>query len=289
MSRGYRPGERGTLRHQSLLAYANYRYFKIAVAVGVLTAGAYLWDNPPGGRNGGTWLGYTLGTIGALLILWLLWFGVRKRRYGTGSVPLLGWLSAHVYLGATLIVIATLHAAFQVGLNVHTLAYLLMLFVIFSGFYGVYVYLSIPRLLTDNLGDETRSSLLLKIADLDRQAREMALGLPDAINQAVLTAAQETRIGGSWRRQLAGNDPDCATAAAVQQLQAVGKTLRGEEARVNQQLYTVLLRKQELLAAIRRDVAFKARLDLWLYLHVPASIALLAALTAHVFSVFFYW
>jgi hypothetical protein len=147
----------------------------------------------------------------------------------------------------------------------------------------------VPRRLTDNLGDETRSSLLLKIADLDKQAREIALGLPDVINQLVLTAAQETRIGGSWRRQLSGTDPDCATAAAVDKLQAIGKTLRGEEARINQKLYTVLLRKQELLATVRRDVAYKARLDLWLYLHVPASIALLAALVAHVLSVFFYW
>ena len=151
------------MRHQSLLEYANFRYFKVAVVVVALAIGAYMWDKEPGGPNGGTWVGYGLGTFGALLILWLLWFGIRKRRY-SGTVPLIGWLSAHVYLGVTLIVVATLHAAFQVGLNVHTLAYLLMLFVIFSGFYGVYVYLQVPRQLTDNLGDETRSSLLLKIS-----------------------------------------------------------------------------------------------------------------------------
>jgi hypothetical protein len=276
------------LRHQSLLEYANYRYFKVATLVIALAIGVYVWDKPPGGPNGGTWVGYGLGSVGALLILWLLWFGIRKRRY-SGTVPLLGWLSAHVYLGVTLIVIATLHAAFQVGLNVHTLAYLLMLFVIFSGFYGVYVYLQVPRQLTDNLGDETRSSLLLKISDLDKQARELALGLPDEINQAVMKAAQDTRIGGSWRRQLAGTDPRCATAAAVRKLEALGKTLRGEDASTNQRLYTLLLRKQEHLAAVRRDVAYKARLDLWLYFHVPASVALLAALIAHVVSVFFYW
>lgn len=277
------------MRHQSLLAHANYRYGKVSVVVVALAVGVYAWDNPPGGPGGGTWLGYALGTIGALLILWLLWFGVRKRRYRAAGAPLLGWLSAHVYLGASLLVIATLHTGFQMGLNVHSLAYLLMVIVILSGFYGVYVYWRVPREMTDNLGEETQSSLLLKIADLDKQARQLALGLPDSINRAVLSAAQETRIGGSWRRQLSGTDPACATAAAVDKLQLIGKTLRGEEARTNQQLYALLLRKQELLARARRDVAFKARLDLWLYLHVPVSIALLAALTVHVISVFFYW
>ena len=143
------------------------------------------------------------------------------------------------------------------GLNVHSLAYLLMVIVILSGFYGVYVYLRVPREMTDNLGEETQSSLLLKIADLDKQARQLALGLPDSINRAVLSAAQETRIGGSWRRQLSGTDPDCATAAAVDKLQLIGKTLRGEEARTNQQFYALLLRKQELLA--RAGVTSRSR------------------------------
>jgi hypothetical protein len=33
----------------------------------------------------------------------------------------------------------------------------------------------------------------------------------------------------------------------------------------------------------------KALLQIWLYVHVPLTIALLAALTAHVVSVFYYW
>jgi len=30
-------------------------------------------------------------------------------------------------------------------------------------------------------------------------------------------------------------------------------------------------------------------LDVWLYVHIPATVALLGALTAHIVSVFFYW
>ena len=277
------------MRHQSLLAYANYRYFKVTVAVVALAVGVYAWDRPPGGPGGGTWLGYTLGTVGALLILWLMWFGVRKRSYTSTAGTLLGWLSAHVYLGATLIVIATLHAAFQVGWNVHTLAYALMVLVILSGFYGVWAYLKLPGAITDTLGDDTLESLLLGIADLDRALRPMALGLPDAVNRLVLASAQETRIGGTWRQQFRGLDSNCPTAAAVAGLQTIGKALRGDEARVNEQVYALMARKQELVNRARRAVALKARLDLWLFIHVPLSIALIAALVAHVVSVFFYW
>jgi hypothetical protein len=277
------------VRHQSLLAYARYRYLKVTVVVIALAIGAYLWDRPPTGPYGGTWLGYALGTISALLVLWLMLFGMRKRRYRSTLGTLQGWLSAHVYLGATLLVLATLHAAFQFGWNVHTLAYALMVVVIVSGFYGVFAYVRFPPRITDTLGDDTLESLLLGIADLDRAVRPLALGLPDAVNQLVLASAQETRIGGSWRQQFRGRDPACPTTAAVTGLQAIGKSLRGDEARLNEQVYGLLARKQELVGRARRAVALKARLDLWLYIHIPLSFALLAALISHVVSVFFYW
>ena len=42
-------------------------------------------------------------------------------------------------------------------------------------------------------------------------------------------------------------------------------------------------------AVARRDVQLKAWLDLWLYIHVPLSIALVVTLAIHIVSVFFYW
>jgi len=125
--------------------------------------------------------------------------------------------------------------------------------------------------------------------DLDSAVRPLALGLPDTANKLVLASAQETRIGGTWRQQLQGRDSHCPTAAAVAGLQTLGKSLRGDQARVNEQVYALLARKQELVNRARRAVALKARLDLWLFIHVPLSLALVAALIAHIVSVFFYW
>jgi len=277
------------MRHRTFLEFKRYRYLKLTAVLLAVVVLAYALHQPATGPYGGTWLGYTLGTLGALIIGLLLWLGVRKRQYRAATGSLLGWLSAHVYLGTSLVVIVTLHAGFEVGWNVHTLAYVLMLAVIASGFYGVYAYVRLPRLMTDNLGEDMLDTLLLKIADLDNEARRLALTLPNEINALVLAASQGTRIGGSTLQQLSGRQANCPTGLAVQRVIALGASLGNEQAQANRSLSAVLLRKQALLRRARRDVAYQARLDLWLYLHVPLSIALLVALVAHVVSVFFYW
>ena len=131
-------------RHDSILTYAKSRYLWISLVLMGGSLAAYVWHDPGGPPNGGTWLGYTLGTIGALLIVWLMFFGVRKRHYMTSPGTLRGWLSAHIYLGTSLILIVLLHAGFAVGWNLHTFTFVLMLIVIFSGFFGMYVYLRYP-------------------------------------------------------------------------------------------------------------------------------------------------
>ncbi len=276
------------MRHRTFLEYRDYRYLKLAVLVVAAVIFAYGWYKYPLGHYGGTPLGYTLGTIGALLIFWLMWLGVQKRRYRTtGDVK--GWLSAHIYLGASLIVIATLHTGFQVGWNVHTLAYTLMMVVIASGFYGVYAYLRFPTLMTENLAEDTLESLTLKIADIDREARRLALGMSDEVNRAVLESIQATPIGGGVLAQLRERVANCPTTGAVKLIKARAATVKGEDARKHQDLYGMMLRKQRLVGRARTDIRYKAIMDIWLFFHVPLSVALLAALVAHIVAVFFYW
>ena len=276
------------MRHRTFLEYRDYRYLKLAVLVVAAVIFAYGWYKYPLGHYGGTPLGYTLGTIGALLIFWLMWLGVQKRRYRTtGDVR--GWLSAHIYLGASLIVIATLHTGFQVGWNVHTLAYALMMVVIASGFYGVYAYLRFPTLMTENLAEDTLESLTLKIADIDREARRLALGMSDEVNRAVLESIQETPIGGGVLAQLRERVANCPTTGAVKLIKARAATVKGEDARKHQDLYGMMLRKQRLVGRARTDIRYKAIMDIWLFFHVPLAVALLAALVAHIVAVFFYW
>ena len=277
------------MRHYSILEYAKFRWFKAALALSAVAAALYLWHEPPLKPYGGTWLGYALGTVGAILILWLLWYGVRKRRYRSTTGTVQGWLSAHVYLGTALVVVVTLHTGFELGWNVHTLAYVLMLLVVASGFYGVFFYLRVPRAITENLAEETLDSILLRIGDLDREAGGQALSLPDECFRLVDRAVKGTRLGGSAIRLITGRDRGCPTAAAIAAWPAASRRLRGEEANLGKDVFTLLLQKHELLQRARRDLRHKALLDLWLYVHVPLAFALLAALVAHVISVFIYW
>ena len=148
--------------HESFLTYQRGRYFYIALALIIISIVVYVVDSPLASPNGGTWLGYTLGTIGALIIVWLILFGARKRSYTSTVGTLKGWLSAHVYLGTSLLIVATLHSGFQVGWNVHTLAYILMIIVILSGFVGIYFYIRYPSLVAGNRSGQTREQIFLR-------------------------------------------------------------------------------------------------------------------------------
>ncbi|HEV7714030.1 MAG TPA: hypothetical protein VGO53_00420, partial [Steroidobacteraceae bacterium] len=102
--------------HQSFFNYQHYRYGIRAGLLGVAAILAYVFCPLREPSNGGTWLGYTLGTIAALLIVYLAWYGVRRRTFGSGGSTA-GWLSAHVYFGMVLLLVATLHCGFQFGWN----------------------------------------------------------------------------------------------------------------------------------------------------------------------------
>ena len=276
-------------RHTPFLMYRRFFFLKVAAAAVIVSIIIYLIDVPMGEPYGGTWAGYTLGTAGALLILWLLWFGYRKRSYRVSQGKLEAWLSAHVYLGLALLVIATLHTGFHFGWNIHTAAYALMTLVIASGAFGIYCYVHYPRLMTDNRAGVTQPQILARLAVLNDELRAGAMTIDDRTARLVTAAVERTEIGGSAWRQLSGSYPGCTTATALQGVDETASSAPPEHQSAYRQVRVLLDEKSQLLARLRRDISYKAMMDIWLYFHVPLSFALLAALTAHVISVFFYW
>lgn len=295
--------------HTGFLRFADAAYLKVSIILSLASIVAYWWYDPLEPANGGTWLGFTLGSIGAGLIVWLTLYGMRKRSYRSRMGTVQGWLSAHVYLGVSLIIIGTLHTGFQFGLNIHTLSYVLMLIVIFSGMWGVVLYARFPELITLNRNNLTRHSIFREISELDRKASLLVEALGSPIDRMVITSIQLFSVGGGVWSQLAAHDSSKMMIPIMKgdkrQWTKVGNSQQAylldmlaqqvsvcrdpAISAVLQELSDVIRTKSGLTGRLLKDIRMQGMLELWLYIHVPMTFALLAALSAHIVSVFYYW
>lgn len=289
---------------ESILVWRRQRYLKVALLISVASIILYISQvgSSTQPANGGTWQGYVLGITGALLIVWLALLGIRKRSYHSSVGTVQGWTSAHVYLGTTLLLIATLHCAAQFGWNVHTLAYGLMCLVIFSGFYGLYVYLHLPGVMADNRRTKNSDLWRSELKTVDDEIRTVSQGCDAEVQALALSALEMTRLGGSPWQTLTGSDrsriaaTDGAYLNNAEQSTMIAALVaripdsrRQSEADGLNRLLALFGRRQVVLHTLRKDLQLRALVKIWLYFHIPLTMALLVALLIHVFSVLIYW
>jgi hypothetical protein len=276
-------------RHEGFLRHKRFRWLKVAAFLSILAVAIYALVDVGPRPGGGTWYGYTLGTVATLLILWLTLLGLRKRAMTRGRWSLTGWTSAHVYLGLSLVVIATLHTGFDFGWNVHTLAYALMLLVILSGACGVLAYALLPARLSDSRSEMTRGQMIDSVTKLDSQLRTAAQPLSLEDTAAIRGAIAEDPFAGGPLRRLAGAKAGSRTLGALAAMRRRLALAEGADRESIAAVIALLERKNAALDRIRRHLRIRAALEIWLYVHVPLTFALIAALAAHILSVFFYW
>lgn len=279
--------------HESFVNHRRYRWLKIAVFLAIASLVASFFVLAPNGFQtahfGATWLGYTLGTIGALIMVWLTMIGVRKRAMTSGHWSLKAWVSAHIYLGLSLTVIITLHSGLQFGLNIHTLAYALMMLVIASGVVGLVAYTNLPVALSDARADMTKVQMLEIIRSLDHRIHDAAQSLDNRQAQIAQLSLDGTIMGGGLWQRLFGSYRRCGNRRALARLPSVQRIAQGVQAEALDKIADLLQRKEEVLETTRRYSRIRAYLESWLFVHIPATFAMLAAVTAHIVSVFFYF
>jgi len=293
--------------HQSFLNIQRYRYALYAGLLGAGCIAAYIVDSWRERPAGDTVLGYTLGGMAAALVLFLMAYGIRRRSFHARAGATKTWLSMHVYLGLCVLLIATLHSGFQFGYNVHTLSLALLGLIVLSGSWGVYAYLRYPALIARERGAVSREALLARLAEADRQAMQFAAALNLEVRDLIADAIRRTRLGGSAWAQLRGRDestlllvplhePGFSRVVSNRGQEALIAELAKHQAmtqdRNAQQTLHNLLQisgdKAVVLRRLQRDVQIQGLLQFWLYLHVPLSFGMLAALAVHIFSVFYY-
>ena len=292
--------------HTDILSYGGARYLKWALVLISLSLLVYVNQfngvQPP---NGGTWQGYTTGTVGALLILWLSILGIRKRQYRSNVGSVAGWTSAHVYLGTAVLVVATFHSSAQIGWNIHSLAYVLLCVVVFSGFFGIYLYLSLPRKSLAARNGRSREQLFDELHTLNDEAKSLAQNCSTEISVSVDSAVNGTKIGGNSLTQIRGSDK------SVMQIEIDGRSkqvsnkdqkqilsliaerlpsaLKETEVKPLRELLSVMSRRQVLVRRINTDIRLQASMRFWLFVHVPFTVALIVSLVIHIIVTFLYW
>jgi len=295
---------------ENILTRSKSAYLYLSLVVIVLCYAVYRSQSGIEGTNGGTAQGYALGIIGAALIVWLTCLGVRKRRFNSRMGSVKGWVSAHVYLGTSLFFVATFHSAFQFGINVHTLAYSLMIIVIASGFYGVYAYLRYPQMVSALSNGKSRDANFQVLEEMEKEVEGICERCDSDLQMIVSSAIDRTTIGGSNLDQLLSRDHSTMfeniygeneitrvdiVANTNQQTvidyvaKRVPRGKRVHETELLIKLLDVLTRRQQLLRDLRQSLHLQVRIKIWLLFHIPVTVALLVSLTIHIVSVFFYW
>ncbi|MCB0353342.1 MAG: hypothetical protein KDD64_07460 [Bdellovibrionales bacterium] len=273
------------MSQETFINYRQYRWFWITLAALVALTVVYLCDSPLGGPSGGTVLGYTYGGIATAGILYLMWFGIRKRSYYAKHTTLKGCLAAHIWVGIALLFIVPLHSGFSFGLNVHTLAYVLMVFVIGSGIWGALNYATLADEIQAHRGGGTSKALIEQIDSISREL-EKALSGQKSDSLTKLVRSVDVPFEPSFSRYVAGKGVhplDSRKAGAL--LSDLPSSEREEGA----SLVGLVSKKLALMKQLQDDVATMFWLKVWLYVHVPVSIALVACVTVHIFSVFYLW
>jgi hypothetical protein len=163
-----------------------------------------------------------------------------------------------------------------------------MMLVILSGVYGVSAYATLPMGLSQNREEQTQPEMVEGLRAIDRQLLDAAQPLPAQEAEWVQAAMAQDPFGGGLRQRLSGRADNCATLRTLALLDAAPMP-QGAAAAAIPRVRSLLSRRRSLLAQMRRQMQLRALLEVWLYIHIPLTVALLAALTAHIVSVFYYW
>ncbi len=238
---------------------------------------------------GGSTVGLIYGLLGTVLILLLMYLGIRKRSYASKVGTLKGWVSAHVYLGLLTLLIIPLHAGFRFGLDVHTLAFALLAIVVLSGVFGVILYQTVPLRLTKYETELQADKIDKEISRLFSEMRTLVKDKSDALvtlYQQEVTATSRTKPKG-WAVLFKGKGGDPLARRTAELATWIPK-IPVEDQPTFQSLSQLLLRKTQLEIHLLNQMQLRNAMQAWLYLHVPVSIAMLVAVVIHLWSVFYY-
>lgn len=239
-------------------------------------------------RSGNVW-GLSYGAGAAVLLLVAAVYGVRRRtmRLSTrvGAGPARTWLPIHTFTGTLFLLLVLMHSGFGLPEGWVTWAlWLLSLWTVASGFIGLALQRWIPRRLTSGLTIEVHCD---RIPELVEEIRERAEKLAAAGGET-LRGFYERRVAHTFRqpgwRWRFFFDLGGGVQGRLREFDFLAQRLSEEERGRLEEIRLLMTSKTEIDA----HFTLQRALRLWLYLHVPTTILLLALVVVHLVTVFYY-
>ena len=256
-----------------------------ALIVGWLNRGVYL--------KAESGLGYYLGIIGALSMLALLAYPMRKYIPWFRAGPVSLWFRIHMALGVIGPTLILYHANFSLGSLNSNVALWSMLLVAGSGLVGRFLYAKIHRglygkraeardLLTEasgfrhTLDSDIGEDLAAKIDALEKTVSQSAGGIVSAASKAISATARARRLSGRVRRR-------------IRELARQANKKHDRERTAQLRMHISLSRRYFQRIEQAAELSFYERLfAAWHILHLPLFVLLIITALIHVVAVHLY-
>ncbi len=257
--------------------------------VSLLCVLSYLWQLGFGEvRPGNAW-GIGWGIAAALLCLGVALYGARRRLMRWVSRRRLGsaraWLDFHLYGGLLFALLLLMHSAFRLPTGALNLwLWGLSLWTVLSGLVGVVLQRWIPKVLSSGLWTEINYQRIPELTeDIRRQAEALAVAASEPVRR--LYEHQVAATLSQPRRRLAYFvDITGGLNNKLKEFEYLARFLAGEERQRLAELEHLYRAKLEIDA----HYTLQPVLRVWLYLHVPISLAVLALIVLHIAMVVLY-
>ena len=228
------------------------------------------------------------GAAAAALLLLAAAYGLRRRMMRVASRTRLGgaagWLALHLWGGALFLLLMLMHSGFRVPSGAITgWLWALSWWTVASGIAGRLLQRWLPRMLASGLATEVLYERIPQLVEeIAGRAAELAAEGHQSI--AALHQSLEPELAHPRRRWLFFFDITAGRESRAGDFRHLRRLLAGDEREGLDRLEELYRTKLEIDA----HYTLQQALRLWLYLHVPTAVLLVALLAAHLYSVWAY-
>lgn len=259
----------------------------VGLALGIVLVISYFYYQKGEYPHGGSPTGLVYGIIGTVLILILLYFGVRKRSYKSTWGTMHGWLQSHIYLGLLSLFVLLAHTGGRFNDRVAVSAFVVLSAVVLSGVFGAILYLTVPRMLTDVESNLTAQELSDKLNQLNKSMARLASAKSEQF-QRIHSRLSHEAVPGYFAGWLLLVTRVKSRKAPLPELSNLLRQVPSAEQDDLRQLMVFARQHKELHLRLMMQQRYRNVLDFWLYIHLPLSIALVVLVVAHIAGVFYY-